>query len=317
MSQSDIRLPVRLATITKVAEDISLFGFVPAGGSALPVAEAGAHVDVHLPAGLVRQYSLVIDGRGPPGGYVIAVKKAPDSRGGSRALHEDVAVGTALELSPPRNLFPLVEDAAYSVLVAGGIGITPVWSMLHRLDALGRRFELHYACQTRAGMAFAAELAGHPAVRLHVDAEAGTLLDIAGICARAPDGAHLYCCGPVPMLRAFEAATAHLAPGQVHVEYFTAVQDAATEGGYEVELARSGMVLLVAAGQRIIDVVRAAGVNVLASCEQGICGSCETRVIGGVPDHRDEVLSDQEKAENLTMMICCSGSRGPRLVLDL
>ena len=317
MTQLDIRLPAKLAFITKVADDTSLFGFMPAQGSVFPPADAGAHVDVYLLGGMVRQYSLVIDGQEPPGGYVIAVKKAPDSRGGSRALHEDTPVGTELELGLPRNLFPLVEDAPYSVLVAGGIGITPVWSMLHRLEALGRPFELHYACQTRASMAFAAELAERASVRLHIDEEAGTLLDIAAICARAPAGTHLYCCGPVPMLGAFKAATSHLPPGQVHVEYFAATHDAATGGGYEVELARSGMALLVPPGQRIIDVVRAAGVNVLVSCEQGICGSCETRVISGVPDHRDEVLSDEEKAENQTMMICCSGSRGPKLVLDL
>jgi vanillate O-demethylase ferredoxin subunit len=254
---------------------------------------AGAHVDVHLPGGLVRQYSPVIDGREPPGGYVIAVKKAPDSRGGSRALHEDVPIGTELELSVPRNLFPLTEDAAYSVLVAGGIGITPVWSMLHRLQALGRPLEVHYACQTRAGMAFAAELAANPSVRLHIDAEAGTLLDIIAICARAPAVAHLYCCSPLPMLSTFKAATSHLPPHRVHVEYFASAHEAATEGAYEVELARSGMTLRVAEGQRIIDVVRAAGVNVLVSCEQGICGSCETRVISGVPDHRDEVLPNE------------------------
>ncbi len=317
MPQSDIRLPAQLASITKVAADTSLFAFTPTQPAAFPPAEAGAHVDVHLPGGLVRQYSLVIDGREPPGGYVIAVKKAPDSRGGSRTLHEDIPVGTEIELSLPRNLFPLAEDAAHSVLVAGGIGITPVWSMLHRLEALGRPLELHYASQTRASMAFATELAGNPSVRLHIDEETGTLLDIATICARAPAGAHLYCCGPLPMLSAFKAATAHLPPDRVHVEYFASDQEAATEGGYEVELARSGLTLRVPEGQRIIDVVRAAGINVLVSCEQGICGSCETRVITGTPDHRDEVLSDEEKAENLTMMVCCSGSRGPKLVLDL
>lgn len=312
---------MRLVDITPVARAVSLFAFEPLDRVPLPPATAGAHVDLHLPLGLIRQYSLVLDPDLPGWAegcrYMVAAKHDAASRGGSRWLHEQAAPGMLVPVGGPRNHFPLVENAAHTVLIAGGIGITPIWSMVRRLEQLGRPFELHYACQAREDVAFAAAVAARPAISLHVDAEAGRRLDVATICRQAPAEAHLYCCGPAPMLATFEAATATRPLDKVHAESFASRHEAATSGGFEIELATSGAVLPVPAGRRIIDVLREAGVDVQTSCEEGVCGSCETRVISGVPDHRCEVLSAGERLASKTMMVCCGGARSRRLVLDL
>jgi ferredoxin len=190
--------------------------------------------------------------------------------------------------------------------------------MARRLAELGASFELHYAVRTRADAAFLHELeAMSPAARLHVDEEAGGVLDVAGIVAAAPKRAHLYCCGPAPMMAAFEAATADWPAEQVHVEYFSGPAPEPIEGGFTVVLAKSGREFVIAPGETILQTLRQAGVSVISSCEQGVCGACETRVIEGIPDHRDILLTPAEKASNQTMMICCSGSLTERLVLDL
>jgi vanillate O-demethylase ferredoxin subunit len=224
-----------------------------------------------------------------------------------------------LRINPPRNNFPLAEDAPHSLLIAGGIGITPLWCMLQRLRALGRSWELVYCARTRRHAAFQGELAAlGSAVRFNFDQEpGGTMLDIAATVAAAPRGTHLYCCGPVPMLEAFERATAALPPAQVHVEYFAAKAPKAIDGGYTVVLARSRLSFEVARGKTIIDTLIEKGFDAPYSCLEGVCGTCETRVIEGTPDHRDLVLSKDERAANRTMMICCSGSKTEKLVLDL
>jgi ferredoxin-NADP reductase len=257
----DAPRPMRLATVTPVARATSLFAFEAVDGAPLPPATAGAHLDLHLPDELVRQYSLVLEPPAPEGGapgrYVVAVKRDAASRGGSRWLHEGATPGIVLPVGGPRNHLPLGEDAEHTVLLAGGIGVTPIWSMMRRLEALGRPFEMHYACQAREDVAFAGELAGRPSV--HVDADAGRLLDVAAICRGAPAGAHLYYCGPAPMLDAFEAATAERANDHVHFESFGARQAAAAEGGFEVELAASGATLAVPPGRRLRDPARGGG----------------------------------------------------------
>jgi vanillate O-demethylase ferredoxin subunit len=223
----------------------------------------------------------------------------------------------------PRNNFPLAEDAPDSLLIAGGIGITPMLSMVTRLVSLGRAWTLHYCARTRADAAFLDKLDAlggmpHGQVRLNFDHDpGGRMLDLAALVAAAPVGAHLYCCGPAPMLAAFEAATAGRLPQQVHVEHFTATEAPATAGGFTVVLAKSGREVFVAAGETILDAVLAAGIEAPHSCMEGVCGSCEASVIDGLPDHRDLVLSNAEKAANRSMMICCSGSKGARLTLDL
>jgi len=309
-------LELRLHAIRYEGEGIHSFDFRDRGGAPLPAFTAGAHVDVHLPNGMVRQYSLC-NPQDERHRYVVGVKRDDAGRGGSRLLHEKVHVGDVLRVSEPRNHFGLVEGAPHSVLLAGGIGITPMVCMARRLAALGRPFELHHAVRRRSEAAFAQALAGIDR-RLHVDEEhGGRPLALAPLLAQAPAGTHFYCCGPAPMLDAFEDAATGLPAQQVHVERFSAAHEADHSGGFVVRLARSGASVEVRPGQTILEALRTFGVDVPASCEQGICGSCETRVLDGTPEHRDSLLSDEEKASNSVMMVCCSGSRGPELVLDL
>ncbi|MGV6874713.1 PDR/VanB family oxidoreductase [Pseudochelatococcus sp. B33] len=309
-------IDMRLVAIRYLAHEIHLFEFEPVGGAISPAADAGSHVDVHLPNDMVRPYSLVhaVD---EGGRYVIGVKRDAAGRGGSACLHEKVRVGSVLKVGLPRNNFPLVETAGYSVLIAGGIGITPIWCMAQRLAACGHSFELHYACRERRDAAFLEDLEKLPHVHLHIDAEAGTFLDIARIIDGAPAGSHFYCCGPTPMLDAFEAKTAGIEPERVHLERFGPAKAVALDGGFVVALQNSGQEFAVPQGKSILHVLRDAGFDVDFSCEQGICGACRVQVIDGTPDHQDMVLSDEEKEKGDTMMICCSGSKSPRLTLAL
>ncbi|MGD0026752.1 MAG: PDR/VanB family oxidoreductase, partial [Xanthobacteraceae bacterium] len=225
-----------------------------------------------------------------------------------------------IKIGAPRNTFPLVEDAEHVTLFAGGIGITPIWCMVQRLAELKRSWKLYYACRSRADMAFLEALKkfDQESVHLHFDDEAGgNVLDLAAAIAAAPQNAHLYCCGPTPMLKAFEAAAANRPRNQIHVEYFTPKAAASTTGGFWVELARSGEEYFIPEGKKILEVLYEAGVDVDYSCELGICGACATRVISGIPDHRDSVLSEEEQASNTKVMICCAGCKTERLVLDM
>ena len=310
-------LTLRLVAIRYAAADTHLYEFADPEGRPLPAYAPGAHVDIHLPSGLMRQYSLARPDRyGQP--YLVGIKLDRSGRGGSRWLHEQARVGELFRIAPPRNHFPLSEDAAHTVLIAGGIGVTPVWCMAQRLAETGSDFALHYAVRARADAAFLAELeVMSPRARLHVDAEAEGVLDVAGIVAAAPADAHLYCCGPAPMMAAFEAAVAGRPAEQVHVEYFSAAPPAPIEGGFVVALAKDGREFAIAPGTTILETLRQAGLTLTSSCEQGVCGACETRVLDGVPDHRDLLLTPGEKASNKTMMICCSGALSDRLVLDL
>ena len=310
-------LPLRLLAIRYGALDTCLYEFGALDGQPLPAYEPGAHIDVHLPGGLMRQYSLARPYRADQG-YLVGIKLDPKTRGGSKWLHEAARVGTTFHVGAPRNNFPLKEDAPHVVLVAGGIGITPIWCMAQRLEEIGAAFELHYAVRTRADAAFLGELERMaPRLKLHVDAEAEAVLDVTSIAARARKDAHLYCCGPAPMLEAFEAACQGRPAEQVHVEYFSAPELKPLEGGFIVVLAKSGREFEVAPGSTILETLRQAGLTVPASCEQGVCGTCETTILDGVPDHRDLLLTPAEKAAGKTMMICCSGSLSDRLVLDL
>jgi len=311
-------IEVRVEGVAPLAQGIAAYDLRPPAGGGLPPFAAGAHVDLYLPQGMVRSYSLV-NPQEERHRYVIAVNRDAASRGGSAWVHDTLRAGSTLSIGAPRNNFPLAEAASHSVFIAGGIGITPLWCMIQRLRALGRSWELVYCARTRAHAAFRAELeALGPAVRFNFDGEpGGRMLDIAATVAAAPRDADLYCCGPVPMLEAFERATAERPPAQVHVEYFSAKAPPASEGGYTLVLARSGLSFEVARGKTIIDTLIEKGFDAPYSCLEGVCGTCETRVIEGTPDHRDLVLSKAEREANRTMMICCSGSRTPKLVLDL
>jgi ferredoxin-NADP reductase len=315
-------IQVRVKRITYEAESINSYELVaPRGGDLVPFT-AGSHIDLQLSNGMIRSYSLVND-QSEQNRYVIAVNKDAAGRGGSKFVHETVRVGDIITVSHPKNNFSLQEQAGHSVLIAGGIGITPLLSMIRRLEALGRSWELFYAARTRLAAAFLDELntlRPNVHLNLHVNFDqesSGRMFDLSAIIEKVPADAHIYCCGPVPMLEAFEAATAGRPAGQVHVEYFKAREKPAAEGGFEVKLARSNRTITVEAGKTILDALLDAGIPATYACAEGVCGTCETKVIEGIPDHRDLFLGKEEQAANKTMMICCSGSKSPTLVLDL
>jgi vanillate O-demethylase ferredoxin subunit len=317
---SSKEIPVLVRQMRYEAETVVSVELQTLDGSDLPPAEPGAHVDLILTDALRRSYSLTraITDRSV---CTVAVHRDPNGRGGSAYVHDMLRVGQKLRISPPRNHFPLDETAELSVLIAGGIGITPILAMIRRLSEKGHPWILLYAARSRRAAAFVREiddLAGTGTVHYHFDDEqGGALIDIAAVLAANPT-AHFYCCGPEPMLAAFEASAAKAVPwAQVHVEYFSATEEAARDGGFELVLQRSGKTLHVEPGQTILDALVANKVNVPFSCMEGVCGTCETRVIEGRPDHRDAILTDEERARSETMMVCCSGSKSARLVLDL
>lgn len=312
-------MTLRVQSISYAARDTHLIELVRPEGGALPAVAPGSHVDLHLGNGITRSYSLVRAGE-QLDSYVVGVKLDPKSRGGSRYVHEQLRVGTTLQVSAPRNHFPLLESAAHTVLIAGGIGITPIWCMAQRLQATGASWELWYSARSREDMAFVQELSAlGDKVHLHFDDEAGSVLNLAAITGAAAEGAHFYCCGPGPMLDAYEAAAAAAArPSEcVHLERFAAQQAAAVDGGFVISLARTGSEFTVPQGSSILQVLLANGISVDSSCQEGICGCCEVNVLEGEVDHRDAVLTDKEKAANKSMMVCCSGAKSSRLVLDI
>jgi len=290
--------------------------------ASLPAFSPGAHIDLHLPNGLVRSYSL-LNAAQETHRYVLAVLRDEKSRGGSRCVHTDLRVGMQIDISPPRNHFALEENAGHSVLMAGGIGITPLLCMARRLHQLKASFEMFYFARERRCAAFLQELKalGMP-LHLHFDDERGGPPDIKALLAqKEPDAQlHHYACGPAPMLDAFEAACAELGHQHAHVERFAAQEIKASEdakGSYTVELRKSGKLLEVTADKSLLDTLLAAGIQVDSSCCEGICGTCETRVLSGEPDHRDSVLTEKERASNKSMMVCVSGCKSDLLVLDL
>jgi tetrachlorobenzoquinone reductase len=314
-------LQMRIRSITQEADAIFSFELRALDGSALPGFTAGAHIALLLPGGIERSYSLV-NAQGETHRYVVAVQRDPAGRGGSLALCDKARPGDLIQVRPPLNNFDLVEAAGESVFIAGGIGITPLWSMIQRLDAIGRRWRLHYAARRRSEAAFVSEIeslaSGDPdclGFAFRTGAEAPRL-DIGAIVASLGPDAHVYCCGPVPMLESFAAATEALPPDRVHAEYFAAT-DGAAEGGFFVELAREGRTLFIPEDKTILDVLIEEGIGVSYSCRQGLCGVCETPVLAGTPDHRDVVLSARQKAAGKSMMICRSGCIGGKLVLDM
>lgn len=309
-------------TLRFEAQDTISVELRPVDGGELPAFTAGSHIDLHLPNGLVRSYSLSNDSR-ERHRYVVGVLRDRASRGGSRCVHEALRVGMPISISEPRNHFALDESARHSVLVAGGIGITPMLCMARRLQSQGSSFEMLYFARDRRSAAFLAELQalGMP-LQLHFDAEAGGPPDLRALLAQhsADAGLHHYACGPTPMLDAFERVCSELGHANAHIERFSPVEvQAASDArsNYTVELKRSGRFIEVTPEKSLLDTLLAAGVKIDHSCCEGVCGSCETRVLSGVPDHRDSVLSAKEKAGNQVMMLCVSGCKSEALVLDL
>ncbi|MFD7873335.1 PDR/VanB family oxidoreductase [Streptomyces sp. NPDC059766] len=288
-------------------------------GEPLPEWEPGAHIDLLLGPDLERQYSLCGD-PADRGAWRIAVLREPDGRGGSAHVHERLRQGDPVRVRGPRNHFALRPAARY-LFVAGGIGITPILPMVAAARARGVRWSRLYGGRSRDSMAFAGELAGYGDQVTVVPEDECGLLDLGPALDALADGTLVYCCGPGALLDAVEA---RVPSGVLHVERFRPEprrtdQEGASEGefAFEVELALSGRTVTVAPGVSVLEAVRAAGVEVLYSCTEGTCGTCETDVLEGTPEHRDSVLTDQERAAGATMMICVSRCRGNRLVLEL
>ncbi|WP_454722197.1 MULTISPECIES: PDR/VanB family oxidoreductase [Cupriavidus] len=316
---------IKVARIRAEATGIISLELVPADASRpLPPADSGSHVDLLLADGLRRSYSLYRPSDGAS--YGIAVQREDAGRGGSRHVHERIREGDALAISAPRNHFPLRAGNGNSVLVAGGIGITPIYAMLQTLAARGEQVRLIYCARSRAHAAFLRdieqikEIGNGRAARVETwfDDDAGTP-DLRQLLAGGDPDAGYYCCGPAGMLDAFEKACSALGYKHSFIERFgaQAPDPASQDADYEVELARSGRHLTVRAGQSLLDVLLKAGIDVAYSCQEGACGSCETAVLAGDIDHRDCLLSAEERAAGNTMLVCVSGCRSSRLVLDL
>jgi vanillate O-demethylase ferredoxin subunit len=292
-------------------------------GKPLPGFSAGSHIDVPLPGGITRQYSLCNE-PGESHRYQIAVLRDANSRGGSSAMHERVMVGDVIEISAPKNHFPLAHEAKKSLLLAGGIGVTPILCMAQQLAQEGRPFEMHYCGRSLPRMAFVDPLrtCGYASqVQIHVDdGPASQQLD-----ARAAIGApsidrHLYVCGPTGFMDHILTTARSLgwAEERLHREYFAAAPiDHSADGPFEIEISGTGQVIPVADDQSAAQALLEAGFALSLSCEQGVCGTCMTKVAAGRPDHHDLYLTDAEHDRNDCFTPCCSRSRTPRLVMDL
>lgn len=302
------------------ATDIHALELVAADGAALPAAEAGAHIDLHLPNGVVRQYSIMEPGTAPDV-YRIGVLREHESRGGSAYVADELAASDRLAISGPRNHFALDESADEYVLIAGGIGITPLAAMARRLVELGKAFELHYCVRDRERAAFLDELEAlvpADALHLHIDAE-GERPDIAAIVGDPADSRQVYACGPSGMLGAIRDATAAWPTGHVHFEQFTndAAGDPAADTTCEIELRRSGLRFTLEADETLLEALHRHEVDLPCACQEGVCGTCAVDIVEGEVDHRDVLQDDDEKAENTVMFVCVSRPLGDRLVLDL
>jgi vanillate monooxygenase ferredoxin subunit len=314
---------VRVAARREEALDICGLDLVAVNGGPLPAFTAGAHIEVHLPGGLVRPYSLC-NAPGETQRYQIAVLRDAASRGGSVAVHEHLKPGAELDIGAPRNLFALDESAPHHLLLAGGIGITPLLAMAERLWSQGALFDLHHCTRSRDRTPFVARMAASPFAgqvqHHHDDGDAAQRLDLTGTLARAPQDSHLYVCGPTGFMDAVltAARAAGWAEERLHREYFAAAPvDHANDGSFEIELASSGRVIPVKADQSALAALLAAGLDIPMSCEQGVCGTCLTGVKSGTPDHRDQYLTPEERAANDQFLPCCSRASSARLVLDL
>lgn len=316
-------LTLKVAKITTEAEDIKSFELInPAGGS-LPAFEPGAHVDVNAPGGIPRQYSLSND-PAETDRYVIGVLREPAGRGGSAAMHDKVSEGDTLEITSPINNFPLSSVAKKHLLIAGGIGITPMLAMARYLERTGANWEMHYCTRTAEKTAFRDLLSAPPfadKVTFHHDGgDPAKGVDLKALLGRHEDGVHVYCCGPGGLMNAVQANTEHWPSGTAHFEFFSVDGDTGPredDESFEVEVASTGKVYVIPADKSIIDVLNDDGLNIPFMCSEGICGTCITDVLEGEPDHRDMVLDDDEKESGELITVCCSRAKSKRLKLDI
>jgi vanillate O-demethylase ferredoxin subunit len=317
---ADPRLQLEVTDVQAEARDVILLELRARGGGELPAFLPGAHVEVDLPNGLVRHYSLTNDWR-ERDRYVIGIGRSARSRGGSLFAHQALRRGATLPTSSPRNGFPLEPSARRFLFLAGGIGITPIVAMIRWCQAMDRPWRLAYAVRSAQRAAFHETLKamGGP-IHLHADDQASGVFDPGPWLVDEPEGEHVYCCGPGPMISAVRAAASHRRPETIHFEYFSAPVDSAATppaGSFTVELRRSGRSIVVTADKSILEALEQNGVRVPNSCREGLCRTCETTVCEGAVEHRDYVLSQDEREAGSTMMVCVSRAKGERLVLDL
>ncbi|MFV2175484.1 PDR/VanB family oxidoreductase [Actinomadura sp. LOL_016] len=321
MSDAGTELTLRLRGIRHEAEGVISLELTAPDGDELPAWSPGAHLEIELPSGLVRHYSLCGDHR-DRGRFQVAVLRGADG-GGSAEIHDTFRVGRQVLVRGPRNNFQLVEADDY-VFIAGGIGVTPILAMVRALGPEGR-WRLHYGGRTPGTMAFRDVLAAWSDNVEMVPESTGGLLDLDGIFARVKPGTAVYCCGPAGLIDAVQrrAEEAGIAD-RLHIERFASseaalaeIESAKSGAGFDVELARTGGSVRVEAGSTVLESLRAVLPDLPSSCEEGICGTCETRVLGGVPEHHDQILTDSERADGDSMFICVSRSTTPKLVLDL
>jgi len=315
-------LTVKVVKKTQEAQDIISLELASTQGTPLPSFSAGAHIDVHIRDGLSRQYSLLNDSA-EQHRYVIGVLRDPNSRGGSVAMHDDIKEGDVLRISVPRNHFELV-PAPHSLLLAGGIGVTPILCMVRRLSQTQTSFEMHYCARSQSRMAFHDDIKNasfSDRVQFHFDdGDDAQKLNLPAVLAAAPANTHIYVCGPTGFID-YVTQTAKAAgwgSERVHFEYFGAAQiDTSGDAAFQIKIASTGAVYDVPADKRITEVLEEANVFVPVSCEEGVCGTCLTRVLEGVPEHRDLYLTDDEHEANDQFTPCCSRAKSPMLVLDL
>ncbi len=322
MQSSSTRL--RVAHIWREAEDITGLDLVAPHGGPLPAFTAGAHVLLGLPGGLIRQYSLCND-PAERHRYRLAVLRARDSRGGSAYVAERLRTGDEIDIQGPRNNFPLSAGRSDTLLIAGGIGITPLLSMMFELARQDRPYHLVYCTRSSAHAAFRQELSAPPFAAhvefIHDEGDPTRGIDLGRLLGGLAPGTEVYCCGPQGLMSAVRNAGAHLPAGALHFESFSAPGERPSQNdetsSFEIELARSGRVLTVPEGKSILNVLRADGFQADSLCEEGYCGTCVVPLLAGEADHRDTVLSDAERTQNRAIAICCSRARSRRLTLDL
>ena len=313
-------LTVRVARIRRETPEILSFELAHPWGRELPGYEAGAHIDVRMPGGFARQYSLA-RAPGMAGSYLIGVKREGASRGGSAAMHERVRVGDLLPISAPRNTFPVHAGARRHLLLAGGIGMTPLLAMAQALARQGADFELCVFARSREHLAFAEEIAAlAPHARLHLDdgdAQHDNRIDLRALLAGQGPGTHLYMCGPAGFMNAVRQAAAHWPEDMVHAEYFAAPDDNARPAGrpFTLQLTKRGFSVPVAADQSAVDALHDFGIDIPVSCEQGLCGTCVVPAEGGSAEHRDFCLTSTERRQQVAL--CCSRARERELVIHL
>lgn len=299
--------------------DVCVIDLVPLDGGSFPSFSAGSHIDVYLPNGIIRQYSLC-NSPDEIHRYQIAVLKEPSSRGGSIAVHDLLQEGQLLEISAPRNHFPLADEHKV-LLLAAGIGITPIIAMAETLSLSGREFEMHYATRSPERTPFRQRITQGPfASRVKFHFSDSTRLQIDDLLVTPQQDCHLYVCGPKRFIDAvlFRARSIDWPENHLHYELFSAeVNKAEDDERFEIKIASSGQVVTVEKDQTVVQALSSAGIDILISCEQGICGTCVTGVLEGVPDHRDSYLTPEEQAANNQFTPCCSRSKTKQLVIDL